>query len=182
MNTTDTVTATGTVTRTLTRLGALLVAVFAVLGLATPAQAYIAPGPVSMSGTPGAYQATGSCGSGRITVWLTASAQNGFTNGQYVTYRYALYGSNGYRGTSGWAQSTLVPAATATSNQSASYPQTPLPTTSLNAARGVHWDVLVQVGWYRPGYGWQYSGWSAPYSFTTFIAPVPNNGWVSCTT
>ncbi len=85
--------------------------------------------------------------------------------------------------TSGWSSPTFVPYSTTSFGATTLYGRSPLPTAIVPAQRGAAWEVGVQVGWWVPGRGWVYSGWSSPERFQTgLFSPLPRGGWVSCTT
>ena len=103
------------------------------------------------------------CAAGRLTISPNASAQAGYVNGQYVTYRYELRASNGYVGFSGWAGSTLVPYSAVILGSNVQTPLITLPTAVVPAAQGLSWSVGVQYAWYSSA-GWQYSTLLGPTS------------------
>ena len=152
--------------------------------LASPAQAYIPPGPSSVAGTPGAFTTTLVCSSGSIYIQPHVAVQNGYYQGQWVTYRYALWSSLGHRGwTSGWASAQLLPySSTPQPYVTWFYPRTPLAAyTRATVQSGAYWEVAVQIGWYRPGYGWTYSSWTTPDGYRSgYINYLPSGGIRDC--
>ncbi len=168
----------------LRRLGGVLLVLAATVGLAAPAQAYIPPGPQTYAGPPATFTVSMSCWSGQIQLTPMAAVQSGYTNGQYVTYRYALWSNRGHRGaTSGWSSPELQPYSTVSMGSTYLYARTPLATANIPATRGTYWEVAVQVGWYAPGYGYIYSPWrSVDGHQSGFISPYPYSGSKPCNT
>jgi hypothetical protein len=113
---------------------------------------------VTYSNTPGAVTLNVDCSaiSGQISIQPFASALNGWSGGQWVSYRYALTADTGQSGTSPWQGPTLA---------ARSYGPTRLPTQRLGVARGHEWNVWVQVAWWT-GSAYAYSGWYSPNVIT----------------
>ena len=164
--TTTTTTATGTSrtgwVRRCTALMLSLVAAAALsLGFASPAAAY-----------PGQTETQISCLPGAITISAFAAVQNGYFRGQYVSYRYYITGTNGYRGTSGWSSAVLVPYQTS-GYSGGIYGTSMLPQARINAGRGVLWDARVQLAFWN----------GAAYSYTNWFQPPVNGSTTNfCTT
>ena len=182
-STTDS-TSTARRSQWLRRLAGVLLALAASIGLAAPAQAYIPPGPQTYWGTPAAIEISMTCMSGQIVLTPLVAVQNGYTNGQYAIYRYALWSTAGHRAaTSGWSGYELQPYANVSYGSTYTYARTPLATAYIPAARGTYFEVAVQVGWYVPGYGYVYSSWRAADGYKSgFLSPYPYSGPKSCNT
>jgi hypothetical protein len=116
---------------------------------------------ITISGDPGTTYTEVECASGRLMIMPSASVMRNATNGQYVAYRYHLTASNGYRGTSGWSGSTLVPFRSSLYGAPVLYPRWPLTAATPSVARGLTWTVQVQYAWLTSS-GWVYSGWTGP--------------------
>lgn len=120
-------------------------------------------GEQTISNPAGGTQTNVACMAGRLVISPSASAQAGYVNGQYVTYRYELRASNGYVGLSGWAGSTVVPYTRVILGSIVQTPLISLPVASVTAAQGLTWSVSVQYAWYAST-GWQYSQFLGPTS------------------
>ncbi len=150
------------------RILVLLATVAAMVGIAAPAQAF---------GTPGVVQPQVSCLPGVMYIDPFVSVQNGYANGQFMSYRYHLTSTRGHNTTSGWSSSVLVPTATTSWGQTTTYGTSGLPQARIPATTGTLWQVWVEVARWN-GYTYTYSGWVATATYQN----VPRSSSSSCRT
>ncbi len=153
-------------------LVAALVLVTTVATSALPATASLIGGQGGPTPWPGWVSATATCRVQGINIAPEVSVQTGYTNGQYVQWRFHLSNNRGYSGTSGWSGHTLVPFN--------NYLRSTLAGADFTAALNTTWQISVQVRyWYSSGSGWTYadtkwvpatywvpSGWGTGYTTT----------------
>jgi hypothetical protein len=123
------------------------------------------PGTVQWYDPPSTGFVNVDCTAGRITISPAASAMSGYTNGQYIAYRYVLRASNGYSGTSGWSGWTLAPYTRQDQSVLVYTPYTALPKATISAARNLSWSVEVQFARWN-GSTSVTSGWVAPEGYS----------------
>jgi hypothetical protein len=104
-------------------------------------------GTTTWSDPPGSGYSEVDCSAGRLTIKPRASVMANYTKGQYLTYRYSVTASNGYKGTSAWAAWTLAPYSRQDQSITVTTPYTPLPVTTWTVGTGLTWTVLVQFAW-----------------------------------
>jgi hypothetical protein len=119
------------------------------------------PGSVTWSDPAGQGWSSVDCSSGRLTIAPRASVMANYTNGQYITYRYHVTASNGYKATSAWGAWTFAPYSRQDQSITVTTPYSPLPVTTWNVGKGLTWTVLVQFAW-ATGNTSVTSGWAAP--------------------
>lgn len=152
--------------RFISLLMSLVAAAGLALGLASPAAA--------ASGYPGIVEPHLTCMSGSIVISPFVSVQNGYVNGQYISYRYNLRGTTGQNVTSGWSGAAYVPYNTTSWGATTSYGTSMLPQARLSVARGHGWEVMVQVAYWN-GRSYVYSNWVKQYSVNG-----PTRTWAIC--
>lgn len=116
----------------------------------------------TISNTPGGTVTNVDCVGGRITVYASASANSGWVNGQYATYRYNLQSNAGHNITSGWSSALVLPYSAVVLGSLVYYPLASLPTAQIPAARGLSWTVQVQYGFW----------FGSSYRYTAFAGPA----------
>ena len=120
------------------------------------------PGSVTWSDPAGQGWSAVDCSSGRLGIAPRASVMANYTNGEYITYRYYVTASNGYKGTSAWAAWTPAPYSRQDQSITVTTPYTPLPVTTWTVGKGLTWTVLVQFAWSTGNTTSVTSGWAAP--------------------
>jgi hypothetical protein len=133
-----------------------MAAVASLVGIAAPAQAD--------GGWAATVQPYVVCQPGSIRIDPFVSVQDGYYNGQYLSYRYHLNSNITWSVTSGWSGSVLVPFKTTSWGATTEYGLSKLPAAEITARRGVVWYVYVQVGYWNPNTRvYTYSQWTPPY-------------------
>jgi len=119
------------------------------------------PGSVIYQDPPGGVRLDVTCTSGRLGIIPSASAQAGYTNGQFIAYRYFIQANNGYQYLSGWSGWTSAPYTRLDQSILVYTPLTILRGLSFAVPTTRSWTVLVQVAWYTAR-GNVLSGWYGP--------------------
>lgn len=119
-------------------------------------------GSATVSGVAGSTMTGVTCQPGRLLIDARAAVHAGYIYGQHVSYRYHLRASNGYTGTSGWSNWSVVPASTYYAGKTIWYPFGQLPFTSIPTSTGLGWSVSVQYAWYNSNGTVSYSNWMGP--------------------
>lgn len=168
---------------------AAVLAVGAVFGLGTPAaNAMIIGGCGSMcdiynppvfTSSPGSAVIAVQCGPGRIIIDPNVTVQAGYTNGQYITYRYHVTNSRGYVGTSAWSKPKWIPYATTSGGRTYLYAYSSLPGTNWGGLAPASWTVQVQLGYWN-GRSYTYSNWLRPSG--GYSRPGSTFTWATCNT
>lgn len=117
---------------------------------AAPAAAMDIGGIGALSPVPGSTGGETGCTRGRLAITPYASVNSGYTNGQYMSYRYYLSSSRGHAITSGWSNPQLVPTI--------NYFSYPLATSYIPAALNTQWWTWVEVSRWN-GRSWVSTGW-----------------------